>query len=92
MLGAWNAIEAAAREVMQFVRSKPREEVFLLRAEPAPGRVEVIWKGREEEEDIAPLFQPAQGLIAVPFVWEQEFFIDARMPNEKGEVPIGGAY
>lgn len=79
-------------EVMQFVTSNPMEEVFLLRAEPAPGRVEVIWKGREEEEDIAPLFQPSEGLIAVPFVWEQEFFLDAKMPNDKGAVPIGGAY
>lgn len=79
-------------EVMHFVTSNPREEVFLLRAEPAPGCVDVIWKGREEEEDISPLFQPSGGLIAVPFVWEQEFFLDAKMPNEKGAVPIGGAY
>ena len=79
-------------EVIKFVTSQPMEEVFLLRAEPAPGRVEIIWKGREEEEDIAPLFQPPEGLIAVPFLWEQEFFIDAKMPNEKGEIPIGGAY
>lgn len=79
-------------EVMQFVTSNPMEEVFLLRAEPAPGRVEVIWKGREEEEDISPLFQLSEGLIAVPFIWEQEFFLDAKMPNEKGAVPIGGSY
>lgn len=79
-------------EVMQFVTSQPMEEVFLLRAEPAPGSVEVIWKGREEEEDIEPLFQPLEGLIAAPFVWEQDLFIDVKMPNEKGEIPIGGAY
>lgn len=79
-------------DVMQFVTSNPKEEVFLLRAEPAPGRVEVIWKGREEEEDVSLLFHPSEGLIAAPFVWEQEFFLDAKMPNEKGAVPIGGSY
>lgn len=79
-------------EVMQFVNANPMEEVLLLRAEPAPGQIEIVWKDRAEEEDIAPLFEPSDGLIAVPFVWEQRFFLDAKMPNASGAVPIGGAY
>jgi hypothetical protein len=65
--------------------------VFLLTITPPPGHIEVLWKERGAEEDIEPLFQK-QDIIAVPFVWEQEFYIDAKMSNDLGAIPLGGAY
>jgi hypothetical protein len=52
----------------------------------------VILERRKDEEDLEPFFKPAGGLVAVPFTWEQEFFVDAKMPNQDGAVPLGGAY
>lgn len=66
-------------------------EVFLLKTS-RPAHVETWWLGREEEDDINQFFLPDQELIAVPFRWEQEFLIDAKMPNEANAVPVGGSY
>ena len=52
----------------------------------------MIWKGRKDEEDLELFFKPTGGLVAVPFTWEQEFFVDAKMPNEDGAGPLDGAY
>jgi hypothetical protein len=52
----------------------------------------VICEGRKDEEGLEPFFKPTGGLVAVPFTWEQEFFVDAKMPNEDGAGPLDGAY
>jgi hypothetical protein len=70
----------------------PREEVLLLKTELQPPRVERIWDGKWDDEDVDSLFQPSENLNAVPYTWTQEFFIDAKMPNEKGAIPLSGAY
>jgi hypothetical protein len=28
----------------------------------------------------------------VPFIWEEDFFIDVKRPNERGKIPLGEAY
>jgi hypothetical protein len=70
----------------------PRNEVLLLNTGIQPPTVEVILERRKDEEDLEPFFKPAGGLVAVPFTWEQEFFVDAKMPNQDGAGPLGGAY
>ena len=85
-------LQPTANEVRRYLAANSTEEVLLLRTDPPPPKIEVIWDGRETEEDVEAFFQPREGLFAVPFTWEQDFFIDAKMPNEKGAVPLGGAY
>jgi hypothetical protein len=70
----------------------PKVDSDLELAELQPPGVEKIWDGRWDDEDVDSLFQPSEKLIAVPYTWMQEFFIDAKMPNEKGAIPLGGAY
>ena len=77
--------------VTNYVSANRLGEVFLLRTS-RPAHVETWWLGREEEDDINQFFPPDQKLIAAPFRWEQEFFIDAKMPNDVGAIPLGGAY
>ena len=55
--------------------------------------MEIIWDEREED-NVACLFQPSEGLIAVPFMFtgNENLFIQAKMPNKQGAVPSGGSY
>jgi hypothetical protein len=67
-------------------------EVFLLNPRLQTPTVAIVWRGREEEEHMDALFQPHQGLFAVPYTWEQDFFIDAKRPNEQVAIPLGGTH
>ena len=81
-----------ADSVREWLSRNPNEEVFLINARVSPPTVESIWQVREKDEDVNGLFVANQELIAMPFIWEQDFFIDVKRPNETGEIPIGGAY
>jgi hypothetical protein len=81
-----------ADSVREWLSRNPNEEVFLINARVSPPTIEQIWQGREEDEDVDGLFVANQELIAMPFTWEQDFFIDVKRPTEKGEIPIGGSY
>jgi hypothetical protein len=85
-------LEPTIDRIGEYLALNPRNEVLLLNTNAQPPTVEVIWDGRKDEESLDPFFQPTSGLFAVPFTWEQEFFVDAKVPNEKGAVPLGGAY
>lgn len=85
-------LKPTAASVHDWLRLHPGEEVLLLKTELKPPVIENIWQGREEEEDLSTVFNSNQGLIAVPFTWEQKFFLDAKMPRDDGTVPLGGAY
>ena len=78
--------------VREWLSRNPNEEVFLINARIPPPTVEIIWRDREQDEDVDGLFVSNQELIAMPFIWEQDFFIDVKRPNERGEIPLGGAY
>jgi hypothetical protein len=80
--------------VRKWLNHNPQAEVLLLDTSSRPSQVEVIWREREAEKDenIDRLFRPNEGLFAVPVTDEQEYFIDAKMPNEKAQIPVGGAY
>jgi hypothetical protein len=92
-LAARNGLLApTAHSVREWLSQNPNEEVFLINAGISPPTVESIWRDREQDEDVDGLFASNQELIAMPFIWEQDFFIDVKRPNERGEIPIGGAY
>lgn len=85
-------LDPTANAVQQWLKLNPNVEVFLLDTRLQTPAVEIIGKGREEEEHIDALFKPHQGLCAVPYPWEQDFFIDAKRPNEQDAIPLGGPY
>ena len=92
-LAARNGLLApTTHSVREWLSRNPKEEVFLINAGISPPTVEAIWQDREQDEDVDGLFVPDQKLIAMPFIWEQDFFIDLKAPNERGEIPLGGAY
>jgi hypothetical protein len=78
--------------VKDYLAQNPRDEVLLVTAGGESPTVEFLWAGRDEEEDITSFFEETKALYAVPMEWEQEFFIDAKRPNDAGEIPLGGAY
>jgi len=86
-------LEPSLPAVLKYLELNPREEVLLVKKSSPPDAVEVVWRGREEEDDLAPLFG-GDGLFVYPFIWEKdsEFFIDAKVPNAQGAVPLGGPY
>jgi len=78
--------------VKRWLTLNPSSEVLLLKTEFDPPGVEIIWKEREDEEDVSCLFRPKEGLVAVPFPPNADFFIDAKVPNKEGAIPLGGSY
>jgi len=92
-MAAQNALlDPTADAVRRWLTLNPSEEVFLLKMNVHPPRVEIIWNEREDEEDVGSLFQANEGLIAVPSTSEQNLFIHAKMPNSQGAVPSRGSY
>jgi hypothetical protein len=85
-------LEPTPDAVKRWLTLNPSQEVLLLKTELQPPGVENIWNDRAEEEDVNCLFQPAEGLVAVPIPPKPDFFIDAKVPNKKGAIPLGGSY
>jgi hypothetical protein len=76
------------------VSRKGANEVFMV--QPAGPNVEVLWEGSFDPDDEDPripsIFASPHPLYAVPFTWEQDFFVDAKKANAEGAIPLGGAY
>ena len=87
-------LDPTPRAVKEWLKRNPNSEVLLLRTQTWPPEVEVIWREREDQEGekLDWLFRPIEGLFTVPLRDGQEYFIDAKMPNEKGQTPAGGSY
>jgi hypothetical protein len=77
-------LEPTLSQISHYLAGNPRNEVLLLNTGIQPPTVEVICEGTKDEEDLEPFSKPTGGLVAVSFTWEQEFFVDAKMPNEDG--------
>jgi hypothetical protein len=76
-LAARNGLLApTTQSVREWLSRNPNQEVFLINAGISPPTVEIIWQDREQDEDVDGLFVPNQKLIPMPFIWEQDFFID----------------
>ena len=85
-------LEPTLEAVRRYTQTRPSGEVMVVRSGLHPARVDILWDGNIDEDDVPAMFAPTEGLYAVPFEWEQEFFISAKKPNEWGAVPLGGAY
>jgi len=84
-------LEPSSDAIRLYLTSKcGADEVFLIN--PSIPRVEVLWEGNVSEDEVVELFNTGRELYAAPFSWDQEFFVDAKKPDENGAIPLNGTY
>jgi hypothetical protein len=85
-------LEPTRASIRSYLASGGSEEVMLARTGLHPPRADMVWEGNLDEDEVESWFTPGKGVYALPFSWEQEFFVDAKKPDDSGAIPLGGAY